>query len=545
MGSSQHLKTHSKPYKCESCSKGFALRLDLARHIQARHRVGNQKFPCRFEGCIFKATRKDNLRKHMSQNHAPSIRGPVNPSERLGDQGELPHKNAHVNTAAGMVNGINIWEVAGAGGIASVLQLIKQGVDISARAADGSTPLHCAARTGHSELVRQLLEHGANISSQNDKGRTALHEAAVDDRLDAMKMLLDWGADALILDTDGRSVCHLLMRSGGVQSWSLLQEYLGSTIVNREKLNHLNLASRYGNIPIIRHLLNGDFSSVSGLEWTPLHHAAARGYHLAVEILLESRKFDVNSKSRAMTPLHLAVRHGHIQVVQLLLRDQAININAEGVTTRTPAQLAALLGRLDILKLFLDDSRFDLSKTNIYGESILHSAVSGKSLESTEILLRQPNINVNHRDIWSRTPVVEAIKRGHLEQVKLLLEHKDIDIEARTDRSRWNYRERNKTPLQIARLRGNKEMIDLLLAHGAIDYPADMEEVLPSTAKDLERSKGLDPGLDLEMDTNMDLEGDMGLDIDMDPEDAMVMDFEMEEKWQKVVGGIGCNSREG
>ena len=284
MSSSQHLKTHSKPYKCESCSKGFALRLDLARHIQARHRVGNEKFPCHFEACVFKATRKDNLRNHMSKDHASSTRDPLNPSEHLRSPSKQPRKNMQVNTAAGMMSGINIWEAAGAGSIALVLQLIKQGVDISTRAADGSTPLHCTARTGHSELVKQLLENGADISSQNDKGRTALHEAVVDGRLDTMKVLLDWGANTLVLHTDDQSICHLLMKSGGVESWLLLQEYLGSTIVNQEKLNHLNLASRYGNIPIIRHLLNNDFSSVSGLGWTPLHHTAARGCHLAVEI---------------------------------------------------------------------------------------------------------------------------------------------------------------------------------------------------------------------------------------------------------------------
>jgi hypothetical protein len=48
---------------------------------------------------------------------------------------------------------------------------------------DGLTPLHKAARSGHSEIVKLLLDHGADVNAKTDygysaiNGRTPLHES--------------------------------------------------------------------------------------------------------------------------------------------------------------------------------------------------------------------------------------------------------------------------------------------------------------------------------------------------------------------------------
>jgi uncharacterized Zn-finger protein len=64
------MKTHSKPHQCDVCNRGFALRLDLSRHVKARHQLGHERYPCPMStDCKFEATRKDNLRQHCFKIH--------------------------------------------------------------------------------------------------------------------------------------------------------------------------------------------------------------------------------------------------------------------------------------------------------------------------------------------------------------------------------------------------------------------------------------------------------------------------------------------
>lgn len=42
--------------------------------------------------------------------------------------------------------------------------LLEKGANIESKTRDGLTPLHCAARSGHEQVVDMLLERGAPIS---------------------------------------------------------------------------------------------------------------------------------------------------------------------------------------------------------------------------------------------------------------------------------------------------------------------------------------------------------------------------------------------
>lgn len=59
---------------------------------------------------------------------------------------------------------------------------------------DDQTPLHCAARMGHKELVKLLLEHKANPNSTTTAGHTPLHIAAREGHAQTVRILLDMEA---------------------------------------------------------------------------------------------------------------------------------------------------------------------------------------------------------------------------------------------------------------------------------------------------------------------------------------------------------------
>ena len=55
---------------------------------------------------------------------------------------------------------------------------------------DGLTPLHCAARSGHEQVVDLLLEKGAVVASKTKNGLSPLHMSVQGDHVDCARLLL-------------------------------------------------------------------------------------------------------------------------------------------------------------------------------------------------------------------------------------------------------------------------------------------------------------------------------------------------------------------
>jgi len=177
---SQHLKTHTKPFQCEECIKGFALRSDLTRHVQARHRLGAARHPCVVSSCSFRASRKDNIRQHVQKSHPQLLAGPS--KVKLGrrrtkprdfSMSILPGTSFDDESDLSIANTCTLMQAASAGNLGFVRIILQSGVDISKQADDGSTALHCAAKADQTDMVYLLIESGARSDIVNSKGKVA------------------------------------------------------------------------------------------------------------------------------------------------------------------------------------------------------------------------------------------------------------------------------------------------------------------------------------------------------------------------------------
>lgn len=81
----------------------------------------------------------------------------------------------------------------------------KSTCDINAADKGGATPLHFAARYGHSDMVSYLLGKSADMLKADDCGRTVLHRACEYDNKDVAKIFLDEGMDINVTDNYGWS----------------------------------------------------------------------------------------------------------------------------------------------------------------------------------------------------------------------------------------------------------------------------------------------------------------------------------------------------
>ena len=68
--------------------------------------------------------------------------------------------------------------------------LLDKGANLEAKTRDGLTPLHCAARSGHENVVDAMLQRGAPISVKTKNGLAPLHKASQGDHVDAIRILL-------------------------------------------------------------------------------------------------------------------------------------------------------------------------------------------------------------------------------------------------------------------------------------------------------------------------------------------------------------------
>jgi len=160
--------------------KDFALRSDLTRHVQARHRLGVARYPCIVASCAFRASRKDNIRQHVRKTHPQMFAGlgKAKPGRRraklhglstsipLGTLGDDERDLSIASTCT-------LMQAASAGNLGLVQAILQSGVDISKQADDGSTALHCAAKADHTDMVYLLTESGARSGIVNSKGKVA------------------------------------------------------------------------------------------------------------------------------------------------------------------------------------------------------------------------------------------------------------------------------------------------------------------------------------------------------------------------------------
>ncbi len=79
---------------------------------------------------------------------------------------------------------------------------------------NGMTPLHFAAKFGHSGLVNMLLDHGATLEHASKDGRTALHFACTGGHMATVQLLVSSGAKLSAKDSSGKAALQLAQESG-------------------------------------------------------------------------------------------------------------------------------------------------------------------------------------------------------------------------------------------------------------------------------------------------------------------------------------------
>ena len=247
-----------------------------------------------------------------------------------------------VSSAAAAAPDERLIEAAAAQQTALVRDLLKQGVDVNASRADGTTALLWAAHWDDLVSVDLLLQAGAKVNTADDHGVTPLARACVNASEATVARLLTAGADPNVAQTNG--------------------------------LTPLMIAARTGNVAVVNALLTRgakvDATTATTYETALMWAIAER--HFEVVLTLIDKGANVHPTPRqAFSPLMRAVKNGDIETTKALIAAGA-RVNDGGADGTNPLVYAIVSGQAAAAHLLLELGADP--NGSIDGISALHAA---------------------------------------------------------------------------------------------------------------------------------------------------------------------------
>ncbi len=206
----------------------------------------------------------------------------------------------------------------------NVRTLLKQGVDVNAAEADGTTALHWAVQANNLEIANLLIGAGAKVDAATRYNITPLSLACTNGSAAMISRLLEAGADPNGTSREGETALMTAARNGNVEAVKAL-------LVKGAKVN-----------------VAEPWKGQTALMW-----AAGEGNAAATDLLIEFGS-DAKTKSKSgFTAFLLAVRNNHIDAAKILLR-HGVSVNEIAPDGTSALNMAIVNASYDLASALLD-----------------------------------------------------------------------------------------------------------------------------------------------------------------------------------------------
>ncbi|QPC77871.1 hypothetical protein HYE68_008623 [Fusarium pseudograminearum] len=230
--------------------------------------------------------------------------------------------------------------------------LIANKADVNAKGLDGNTPLHCAAMSGRSHLVKLLIEAGDDAKAANFEGRTPLHLAAMKDDPTTISILCEKGCDIETKDEVGRTPLHLSTISGQLKCIKkLIENGAKRDVTDKFDTTPLYLAAMGDSQEAIKPLCNNNALGLS------MSKAIQENNSDLVSLFMDNTDPDswplVNESGD--TPFHEAANYASLTSLgKIFKKSRELKFNPEAILKRNKYGWTALyVSQLDSVKTIL------------------------------------------------------------------------------------------------------------------------------------------------------------------------------------------------
>ncbi|HVZ20082.1 MAG TPA: ankyrin repeat domain-containing protein [Vicinamibacterales bacterium] len=318
--------------------------------------------------------------------------------------------------------------------------LLDRHAGVNTRSADGTTPLHWAARVDDVESVRLLLHAGAEVNVANRYGVTPLMLAATNGSVAVVDALLQAGADATAALPEGETVLMTAARTGQPAVVEALikhganvnakESWLGETaLMWAAAENHADVVralARCGadlnvhSAPTAYARRTGGQTVLPRGGFTALMYAARQNAVDAGRALMESGADADQVDADGMTSLVVSIINAHYDFAAMLLENGA-DPNIADVTGMTPLYAAVDMNTLQFMH-GRPPSRpsGQMTAVDLVKQLLAYGAAPDSALKTT--LLQRHNTAGNRYLGEGTTPLMRAAKSGDVVLMKLLLD---------------------------------------------------------------------------------------------------------------------------
>jgi len=378
-----------------------------------------------------------------------------------------------------------------------------------------------AAKYGSVKIVNYFINEGIDINTKDDnQKKTALMWAVIFNRIETVKLLIEKGAKIdekdinrgeenntalmLAIHYNRTEVVKLLLdkiteNSKNIKDEKELKEYNDKqlNVKNREGVTPLILSAYYGNIVIVKMLLDKITENAKYIKDkeelkkyndkylnakdkynnTPLIWASKNNnvgsLKLILDKIIENRKYIkdeeelekynneyLNAKNNdGKTALIYAAENGSIKIIELLI-DSGADINKKDSKYGETAIMWAMRNKKfgkEVVELLIKNGA-NLYERSSDGGTVLMYAVLYEQIEIIKLLINI-GVDLNEKDYYGSTALMKAVHNNRYIDIVELLIKKGADV---------NQKDNNgMTALMWAAKYNSVEIVELLLKNGA------------------------------------------------------------------------------